>query len=146
MHRFHDSRFQGVRLVCRLRRGPNPNISAGTPSVPGAPSGPSAFTSETLTLPSAPEAITQNRQSSSRALEEASTEAIRRGQRLERVHEKFFVMKSLTVEDMELSARNRIWATQAHNEDALNKAYAVSQSIPHNGLVLMLSSRPIMST
>jgi hypothetical protein len=35
-------------------------------------------------------------------------------------------VKSLTVEDLELSVRNGIWATQSHNEEALNKAYQVS--------------------
>lgn len=37
----------------------------------------------------------------------------------------FFIVKSLTVEDLELSARNGIWATQAHNEAALNTAFEV---------------------
>lgn len=40
--------------------------------------------------------------------------------------DKFFIVKSLTVEDLELSVRNGIWATQSHNEEALNKAYEVS--------------------
>lgn len=44
-----------------------------------------------------------------------------------KVKEKFFIVKSLTVEDLELSVRNGIWATQAHNETALNKAYEVGQ-------------------
>ena len=39
--------------------------------------------------------------------------------------EKFFVVKSLTLQDLEASVRNGIWATQAHNEEALNKAYEV---------------------
>ena len=39
--------------------------------------------------------------------------------------DKFFIVKSLTVEDLELSVRNGIWATQSHNEEALNKAYQV---------------------
>jgi hypothetical protein len=39
--------------------------------------------------------------------------------------DKFFIVKSLTVEDLELSVRNGIWATQSHNEGALNKAYEV---------------------
>jgi len=46
-----------------------------------------------------------------------------------RVQEKFFVVKSLTVEDLEMSVRNGIWATQAHNEAALNKAYEASASV-----------------
>ena len=40
--------------------------------------------------------------------------------------ERFFVVKSLTLEDLELSVKNGIWATQAHNEAVLNKAYGVS--------------------
>ena len=39
--------------------------------------------------------------------------------------DKFFIVKSLTVEDLELSVRNGVWATQSHNEEALNKAYEV---------------------
>jgi hypothetical protein len=43
----------------------------------------------------------------------------------EKVPEKYFIVKSLTVEDLDLSARNGTWATQAHNEFTLNKAYQV---------------------
>jgi len=47
-----------------------------------------------------------------------------------KIAEKFFVVKSLTLQDLELSTRNGIWATQAHNEAALNKAYEVGQATP----------------
>jgi hypothetical protein len=43
----------------------------------------------------------------------------------QKASDKFFIVKSLTVEDLELSVRNGIWATQAHNETALNKAFEV---------------------
>jgi hypothetical protein len=43
--------------------------------------------------------------------------------------DKFFIVKSLTVEDLELSVRNGIWATQSHNEEALNKAYQACASL-----------------
>ncbi|KAI9693703.1 MAG: hypothetical protein M1822_002974 [Bathelium mastoideum] len=46
-----------------------------------------------------------------------------------RVPEKFFVVKSLTLQDLEASVRNGIWATQAHNEDALNKAYETADTV-----------------
>jgi hypothetical protein len=39
--------------------------------------------------------------------------------------EKFFIVKSLTLQDLEQSARNGIWATQSHNEQILNKAFKV---------------------
>ena len=45
---------------------------------------------------------------------------------VEKVKEKFFVVKSLTAEDLERSVQSGIWATQAHNEAALNAAYQVN--------------------
>jgi hypothetical protein len=39
--------------------------------------------------------------------------------------DKFFILKSLTVENLELSVRTGIWATQPHNEDILNNALEV---------------------
>lgn len=119
MSRFHDSRFQGVRLVCRLRRNSN------SPA-PGVPTGPAALVPSVAYTQTAFEAIQRNREVSSRALEEAAAESTRTGEPALKVSDKYFVLKSLTVEDMELSVRNSIWATQSHNEDALNKAYEVS--------------------
>lgn len=40
--------------------------------------------------------------------------------------EKFFVLKSLTIEDLDASVRSGLWATQSHNEADLNAAYKVS--------------------
>ena len=39
--------------------------------------------------------------------------------------DKYFIVKSLTLQDLELSVRNGIWATQSHNEETLNKAFEV---------------------
>ena len=75
------------------------------------------------------EAIAQNREVSSRAEELAQASSGQEGADSSKVVDKYFVLKSLTVEDMELSVRNSIWATQAHNEDALNKAFEVSTSV-----------------
>ena len=121
MTRFHDSRFHGVRLVCRLRR-------TSTASAPGGvPLGPAALMPTMAHSQTAAEAIAQNREVSSRAEELAKAEMLREGEAPPAKHaDKYFVMKSLTVEDMELSVRNSIWATQGHNEDALNKAFEVS--------------------
>lgn len=134
MSRFHDSRFQGVRLVCRLRR--NTNVAA-----PGVPTGPAALMPSVAYSQTAFEAIQQNREVSSRALEEAAAESTRTGQPTLKVADKYFVLKSLTVEDMELSVRNSIWATQSHNEDTLNKAYEVSNNASHRCAQLQLTNR-----
>lgn len=118
MTRFHDSRFQGVRLVCRLRK-------TGTAPATGPPTGPASLMSAIAPSQSAIESIRQNREVSSRAEAKAQAEGTDQGQSLPKGLDKFFIMKSLTVEDMELSVRNSIWATQAHNEEALNKAFDV---------------------
>ncbi|KAI4131438.1 MAG: hypothetical protein LQ341_006363 [Variospora aurantia] len=121
--RFHDSRFQGVRLVCRLRKSP-------TAGAAGVPTGPASLMSATVPSQSAIESIRQNREVSSRA--EAMAQAADGGDashKLPKGPEKFFIMKSLTVEDMELSVRNSIWATQAHNEEALNRAFETAENV-----------------
>ena len=123
MTRFHDSRFQGVRLVCRLRRS-----SAPVPAQSGVPTAPAALMPSVVSTQTAFEAITQNREVSSKAAEKATAENTGPGGGGgggASVPDKYFIVKSLTVEDMELSVRNNIWATQAHNEDALNQAYKV---------------------
>jgi YT521-B-like domain/RNA recognition motif. (a.k.a. RRM, RBD, or RNP domain) len=113
MTRFHDSRFKGVRLVCRYR-----SSAGGSGST--APTGPAALSPSSQQAQTAVEAIMQNREVSSKA--EESMRQIEGGNK---INDKYFIVKSLTVEDLELSARNGIWATQGHNEDALNKAFEV---------------------
>lgn len=71
------------------------------------------------------ESIAHNREISTRAEELVKGETSPDGDFVRRTN-RYFIMKSLTVEDMELSLRNSIWATQSHNEDALNKAFEVS--------------------
>ncbi|KAL8817782.1 MAG: hypothetical protein Q9223_003457, partial [Gallowayella weberi] len=122
MARFHDSRFQGVRLVCRSRR------SAAGPAG-GIPTGPATLMPAIAASQSAIESIRQNREVSSRAEAMAQAEDAGRGQSSTKAADKFFIMKSLTVEDMELSIRNSIWATQAHNEEALNKAFDTVENV-----------------
>lgn len=43
-----------------------------------------------------------------------------------KISERFFIVKSLTLQDLEQSVQNGIWATQSHNEQTLNEAYHVS--------------------
>lgn len=119
MVRFHDSRFLGVRLVCRLRRLSVPSPGHETPTAPAA------FMPSIAQNQTAFESITQNREVSSKAMSNAAAASSQKGDSSSEVFDKYFIMKSLTVEDMELSVRNGIWATQGHNEDALNDAYKV---------------------
>jgi hypothetical protein len=121
MQRFHDSRFHGVRLVCRLRRGL---------SVPGSGNNNSGATiqsprveDETRSLLSEDES---GETSESRHAGDAAPDTT---QPSRRVPERFFIVKSLTVEDLELSRRSGVWATQIHNEAILNRAYEVRKAI-----------------
>jgi RNA recognition motif-containing protein len=111
MTRFHDSRFQGVRLVCRLRR-----TSAN--AAPGVPTGPAALIQSPPNIPPAAPVA-----SSSGPAVVADSEP--RSSASSTPQDKYFIVKSLTVEDLESSVKNGIWATQSHNEESLNKAYEV---------------------
>lgn len=119
--KIHDSRFQTVRLVSRLRRS---SVVAGATAT--TPTGPAA-----LTPPSThPVARTPSPETEAKANPTTDEPSETIGQDDPNLpKDKFFVVKSLTVEDLELSVRNGIWATQSHNEEALNKAYKVYQSI-----------------
>ncbi|KAJ5122834.1 Nucleotide-binding alpha-beta plait [Penicillium atrosanguineum] len=108
--RFHDSRFQGVRLVCRLRKGfTAPGFGAG------AVTSRSQSRDETVNAlderPAVQEATAGPRDDGSRSLD------------------RYFVVKSLTVDDLELSKQSGIWATQTHNETNLNQAFETTEHV-----------------
>lgn len=114
--KFHDSRFQGVRLVCRLRRGP---ISAGSNGKSG----------DMPAVKSEGEKIPESGSAGNKPLSSA------------RLPNRYFVVKSLTMKDLESSRQSGIWATQTHNETNLNRAYEVSFSfffLAENYLVVCL--------
>jgi RNA recognition motif-containing protein len=107
--RFHDSRFHGVRLVCRLRKGV---------TVPGSSQPPPASSPNPNLNFTAPEAADGDGTASPT-------------RKRPRVPERFFIVKSLTVEDLEGSRQSGVWATQTHNEVTLNEAYEVSFVFSH---------------
>lgn len=117
MNRFHDSRFRGARLVCRLRRNSNAAPSSAVESgseqekTPDTHRKPVEESVDTL-----PQAQEEGEPGPS-ALNTPSLDKIAK--------EKYFIVKSLTVEDLERSVNSGLWATQAHNEANLNLAYQV---------------------
>ena len=118
MSRFHDSRFNGVRLVCRLRRG---SSGPGTPHQPSAtlPAPLASATEDASTIALAADSEDPQAENDVTLVEDEQTQP--------KVKDKYFVVKSLTAEDLERSVVSGVWATQAHNEQALNKAYQVRQ-------------------
>jgi hypothetical protein len=120
MHRFHDSRFNGVRLVCRLRRS-------------SVPTGPSAMVGSQQTHVSPPATPKSDAEPADNLQEDAAESSSHKNNEEElgssTSSSKYFIVKSLTLQDLELSVRNGIWATQSHNEDVLNKAFRVSTTV-----------------
>ncbi|KFZ11531.1 hypothetical protein V502_07503 [Pseudogymnoascus sp. VKM F-4520 (FW-2644)] len=122
MTRFHDSRLKGVRLVCRLRRS-----AASVPG--GVPTGPAALVGTG--------GRTEVDSGSGDAGGDVDGEEDEGGNGAQTVDEgaglpakdKYFIVKSLTVEDLEMSVRNGVWATQSHNEAALDKAYKTAETV-----------------
>lgn len=106
--RFHDSRFLGVRLVCRLRKGfTAPGSGFGAPN-PRAQS----------PLDETPISIDKVAASETRP-----SVSVEKGVRS---LDRYFIVKSLTIEDLEISKQRGFWATQTHNEINLNHAFEVS--------------------
>ena len=134
MNRFHDSRFHGVRLVCRLRRGstttlpaangvdetPSPNQSADTAETQSGnvpPADP-----ESPVIVGKPQAVNGLGVTTDESEASPSVEATK-------VPEKYFIIKSLTGQDLEASVRNGTWATQSHNETGLSRAYGAAENV-----------------
>ncbi|EPE31802.1 RNA-binding, RBD [Glarea lozoyensis ATCC 20868] len=120
--KIHDSRFQSIRLVSRLRRS-----SVGSAAGIVAPTGPAA-----LNPPSNPVVArtpSPDSADTSSKVPDQDGENEQRADESATVKDKYFIVKSLTVEDLELSVRNGIWATQSHNEQALNKAYQSTENV-----------------
>ncbi|KAF2474816.1 uncharacterized protein BDR25DRAFT_280389 [Lindgomyces ingoldianus] len=123
MHRFHDSRFHGVRLVCRLRRSSAPTS--------GVPTGPSAMVGNqpgNTSPPKSPQVV-EVEEAQGEATEPAPHQNDEISREASTATEKYFIVKSLTLQDLELSVKNGIWATQSHNENVLNKAYQTAENV-----------------
>ncbi|KFY98788.1 hypothetical protein V500_01554 [Pseudogymnoascus sp. VKM F-4518 (FW-2643)] len=108
--RFHASKLGGVRLVCRLRRS-----AMGV--VGGVPTGPASLSGVKIEGGKGEGVKVEGEEVGSATTPEEETPA------------KYFIVKSLTVEDLEMSVSNGVWATQSHNEAALNKAYKTAETV-----------------
>ncbi|KAI1259655.1 hypothetical protein F5Y18DRAFT_420644 [Xylariaceae sp. FL1019] len=121
--KLHDSKYQSVRLVSRLRKSTVEGTQGQTaPTGPSATSPPAPVSSEPT--PSSPRPGSPSAPSAGAETEVKSAPVENPSQK-----DKFFILKSLTVEDLELSVRNGVWATQSHNEDALNKAFRAVDNV-----------------
>ncbi|ETS86506.1 hypothetical protein PFICI_00334 [Pestalotiopsis fici W106-1] len=131
--KLHDSKFQTVRLVSRLRKSTVEGASGQT-----APTGPSATSPKVQTVP--PEAVNHDAPSTPAEAEAAAVPTKPSEEQSSRVplvvdgeaqqqKDRFFILKSLTMEDLDLSVRNGVWATQSHNEESLNSAFKAADNV-----------------
>lgn len=117
--KLHDSKFQTVRLVSRLRKSTVEVVGVAPPTGPAKNnSNAKSELNETN--------LAVGGSAASPASEDVPSRKVSKENESPLNKDKFFILKSLTVEDLELSVQTGIWATQSHNEEALNKAFQVS--------------------
>lgn len=140
----HDSKFQSVRLVSRLRK----NTVEGATGLT-APTGPAA--NSTTNPPAQSEASHDDAHSEGRGNSPVVNQSAKARPSAKEAHgqrDKFFILKSLTMEDLELSVTTGIWATQSHNEGTLCNSFKVC-TLPAAGVgaeTKTESRMPTMST
>lgn len=130
MARFHNSKFRGTRLVCR----PRPR-KGSTTTVPEAAD--SATSADSATPADASEQASGDEDTNADTQEPGHAEANKApptgpaGAKAPRGNARFryFILKSLTREDLEMSVKNGTWATQSHNEQVLNQAFDAAESV-----------------
>nr|XP_036583405.1 YT521-B-like splicing factor [Colletotrichum truncatum]KAF6792448.1 YT521-B-like splicing factor [Colletotrichum truncatum] len=121
--KLHDSKFQSVRLVSRLRKSTVEGVTGVTaPTGPAASSG-SQTPHETSSQPPVSDGTTEV------TVPETNEVKLATPSEPTSQKDKFFILKSLTVEDLELSVRTGIWATQSHNEETLNAAFKAVDNV-----------------
>lgn len=127
MNRFHDSRFHGVRLVCRLRRG---STSTTTPTESSKQEAEDTSKSQLdgVVEDDIPQPVIVGGTAEAGPKPDGLASKPS-GSAAVKVSEKFFIVKSLTLQDLEASVRNGIWATQSHNESTLNRAYNEAENV-----------------
>lgn len=117
----HESKFQSVRLVCRLRKNTS-EVTTESPIVIAA--GTSNPASPTLANDPS-EDVKSPAFEKLDPLEASTVRMDRKDANGNPCQDRFFVLKSLTREDLEQSVKTSIWATQSHNEKLLNNAFRV---------------------
>ncbi|KAG7134669.1 Zinc finger CCCH domain-containing protein 45 like [Verticillium longisporum] len=121
--KLHDSKFQTVRLVSRLRK----NTVEGTTGL-AVPTGPAASAEPPTPHTPLSETIVDGTAKATTAELDSKSPQVHDTEIMAQ-KDKFFILKSLTVEDLDLSVRTGIWATQSHNEDTLNNAFKAVDNV-----------------
>ena len=144
MNRFHNTHFGGRALVCRLQRSSgnsNKLQEAPSPDTPTVLTGsPTTFSSDSPLLVSSTSPGTGFNESSRSATTVQSTSTFNKEtpttdetEPIEspslQIPARFFILKSLTLADLEASRRTGTWSTQQQNESTLKQAYGEAKNV-----------------
>lgn len=142
--KLHESKFQTVRLVSRLRKNTVEGASGVT-----APTGPAATIPQQPASSELKEVVTTESTEVKSITSEPEAPAVTSPTANAPVvvdavghTDKFFILKSLTLEDLDLSVRTGIWATQSHNEETLNAAFKVIIQIGRAIMKYLIDQNP----
>lgn len=124
--KLHDSRFETVRLVSRLRKSAVERSGIVSPVMDGPTS---ASSSAPASDSPACDGDTEDAKRTSTPASSSEKSNAHSGSENMASKERYFILKSLTTDDLETSVRNGIWATQSHNEDLLNTAFKTADSV-----------------
>ncbi|RHZ84746.1 hypothetical protein Glove_77g26 [Diversispora epigaea] len=132
--KYNENDFKNIKLVCRPRKQTpgdlklkseclssliSENTSPTTPSETGSTAS-SSTRSHRSSLPPR-QRIRQPSASMSPASSVSSSKPLS--------HNRYFILKSLTQDDLDISVQSGLWATQPHNEAALNKAFKSVENV-----------------
>ncbi|KAK3725872.1 hypothetical protein LTR37_000020 [Vermiconidia calcicola] len=114
--RFHGTQIDDRLIVCRTRNdGEDKSNSLASPQIPNTLSNGAANSVPDDLMPL--------------IVGMSSTSIATNAVVVPKAPEKFIVLKSLTLEDLEASVRQQTWTTQLHNEDKLNKAFSECETL-----------------
>ena len=141
---FQNSQFMGISLVCRIRKA---KFSTNVVDENNNPEEEQSNSEEDIRTQCSSslsgETAFQKDSFGIAVLEDQKSPEIKQKPRdLDR----FFVLKSLTVDDLFRSVRYGFWTTQSHNEELLNEAYYVSSQHTRSlRIILTENSQATMS-
>ena len=140
-NKINDTWFGSVRLVSRLRKtsvenaqgiapGPSRPTATATATLADSMTGTAEAISERTKKSASPSSLvvdgTRKSSTPTRVYDDGMTSTPSSGSEPSKKGDRYFILKSLTVDDLALSVRTGIWATQSHNEQVLNSAFNVS--------------------
>lgn len=143
--KFHGSTFDSAVLSCRIQK--SPAEATQEEAQVGEPGGNVPIVSRNESPSELSPTVSTDSSSFSKAATELEDDQKTMAEEEEEEEEKqgedrFFIIKSLSIQDLVLSVRYGLWTTQSHNEEVLNNAFKVC---PISRLIkqeLMMDNRP----